>query len=201
MREADQPDILVQEVFELCRIEMPGLWVDLPFTDLDPPLGQPAPRAGIGLMVLIGHDDRLTGLHHLAESLRQHIGVLRGGGAKAQLLRRHVKDRGHAGAGFVHLLPTKAAGLIGAVGLHLSLGVEAMQPVDDLAAGVRPTGVLKESLPLKARLGEGGKLGADPFGINMHGAKVDRSAAKVKRPKKTATPKGRRHPCCKGCAG
>ena len=41
---------------------MPRLWIDLPFADFDPPLGQPTPWAGVGLMVLVGHDDRFTGL-------------------------------------------------------------------------------------------------------------------------------------------
>lgn len=124
MRKADQPDLLVQQIFKLGWIQMPRLWVDLPFTDLDPPLGQPPPWAGVGLMVLVGHDDRLTGLHHLAEGLCQHIGVLRGRGAKAQLCRCHAEDRSHAGAGLVHLLSAKAARLVGGVGLHLSLGVK-----------------------------------------------------------------------------
>ena len=50
--------------------------IDLPFPNLDPLVGQPPPDARIGLVVLIGHDNRPAGpAQPVPHGLGQHKGV------------------------------------------------------------------------------------------------------------------------------
>ena len=148
---------------------MAGRRVQFPLAHLDAALGQTAPGAGIGLVILIGDDDGLARLQHLPKGLRQHIGVLGGRGAKAQLIARNSEDRGHARAGLIHFLSAKARGGVVRIGLHFALGVEPGQPVDHLPAGITATGVFEKRLTCKGRFGKGRKLCADKVEIEGHG--------------------------------
>jgi hypothetical protein len=87
MREADERTLRIgEQPRQRVGVERPGLRVDLPFAHLDPLVGQPAPGAGIRLVVLIGDDDGLAGPAAIcADGLRQNIGVGAGGGAEGQL--------------------------------------------------------------------------------------------------------------------
>ena len=43
--------------------------VDLPFADLEPFVGKPPPGTRIGLVILVGDNDRIARLHPLPEGL------------------------------------------------------------------------------------------------------------------------------------
>ena len=62
---------------------MAGLLVDLPLADLDAALGELAPGAGIGLVVLVGDDDGVARLQPAGEGIGEHVGV--GGGRGAEM--------------------------------------------------------------------------------------------------------------------
>ena len=168
MRKAYQPHAVVQQPLQVRRVQRAGLGVDAPLAQLDAAFGQAAPGAAVGLMVLVGDDDGLARLHPLAKGLGQHIGVGRGRGAETDLVALDPHQRGQAAAGLVHLLAAQAAGVIGAVGLHLALVVEPRQPLDHRTAGVGTARVLEKRLPLERGFGNGRELRADEIDVE-HG--------------------------------
>ena len=84
---------------------MPALFVDAPFTHLYPARGQSSPRPGIGFVVLISHNNRVACLQHLPKGLREHIGVLRGGGPKAHFIICNAHKPRQTRPRLVHFLP------------------------------------------------------------------------------------------------
>ena len=182
MRESNKPDLAVRhQGRQACRIEMPGLGVDLPLADLDPLALKPPPEARIRLVILVGDDNRLTRFQPLADGIGEHKGVSRGRGAEAELILLDIQHRRQAGAGLVHLLACDARDLVGRVGLDLARSVEPGQPVDHRLAGVAAAGVLEKGLTLQAGLGERGELGADEVDIECHGGSFGAEEARKAR--------------------
>ena len=136
MRKTDEFDRPVQKLCQSSGVELAQLGVDMPFTHLDPAVSKAAPDAGIGLMILIGDDDRITRAEHRGKSLGQDIGVLACRGAEAQLIRLDIHQRGKAGLRLVHFLTASTRSRKEAIGLDLAFGVKAVQTVDHLSAGV-----------------------------------------------------------------
>ena len=168
MREADQPHLVVQQGLQIFGVQVPCVGVDLPLPHLETTVRQPPPRAGVGLMILVRHNDRIPGPHLLREGLRQHIGILGGGRPEGKLMRFHAQHGRQPPARLVHLFARKAARLVGGIGLHLALRVEPREPVDDLTTGERPARVLEKGLPLQGWLGEGGELVPHECAVEFH---------------------------------
>ena len=168
MRKTDEADVFIQEGLKIGGVQMTGLRVDRPFADLDPLVRQATPGAGVGFVVLIGDDDRLTRLHELTKRLRQNIGVLGCGGAKAQLFGGNPHYSGEAAARIVHFSARQLGGGIGRIGLDLAFDIVAIEPVDHRLAGVRAPRVFKEGLAPKAVGAECRELTADKVDIEGH---------------------------------
>ena len=90
-----------------------------------PHLGELAPGAGIGLVVLVGDDDGVAGLQPAGEGIAQHVGVGRGRGAEMDPVGGDVERLGHALEAEVHRLAGFARGRVEAVGLHLGGAVDS----------------------------------------------------------------------------
>ena len=126
-------------------------------------------------MVLVGDDDGIAGAEVFGEGAGEDVGVLRGRGAEGQLIAFHPEGGGQTVAGFVHLFTAEARGVIGAVGLHLALGVEAGQALDHRAAGVGAARIFEEGLTVEHGLLQGRELLADEVdvkgrqGLGRHG--------------------------------
>ena len=93
MGKTDKLDLIVEQLCQILQPQIAGFRVDCPFAHLDPLFGQPAPDAGVGLMVLICHDNRLSGLQPAAHSIGQHIGVGAGRRAKRQFMPGYAQHR------------------------------------------------------------------------------------------------------------
>ncbi|CAI8325551.1 MAG: Uncharacterised protein [Rhodospirillaceae bacterium] len=175
VREAHQLDPIVEQGAQASRVEQAALGVETPFAHFDTGGCQAAPGAGVGLVVLVGDDDGIAGAEVFSKGAGEDVGVLRGRGAEGKLIAFHPEGGGETVAGFVHLFTAKARGVIGAVGLHLTLGVEAGQSFDHRAAGVGAAGVLEEGLTVEHRLLQGRELLADEVdvkgrqGLGRHG--------------------------------
>ncbi len=153
MREGHQPHLAVgQQRLQPGGVEMAGLRVDLPFADLDPFVGEAAPGAGIGLVILVGDDDGgvLVAQPH-AGGVGEHEGVGRGRGAEGELLFGAIHQLREAGAGLVHLGTGGLGAGKGAVGLDLAFEIEAVEAVDHGAGGVGAAGVFEEGVGFARR--------------------------------------------------
>jgi len=169
MRETDQLYLVVKNGSKAIQFELAALWIDTPFTDFNPAIFKPPPRAAVRLMILICDNDRVAGRQGVGKGLRQDIGVLACRRAEAELVDLNIHQRCQTGARLVHLGTAGRARRIAAIGLDLALCIEAMKPVDHLTAGVRPACILKKSLALKRRFGEGRKLCPDKIDIKVCG--------------------------------
>ena len=165
VREANQPDPVVEQGAQSGRVEQAALRVEPPFAHLDPCGFQTAPGAGVGLVVLVGDDDGIPGAELFGEGAGEDVGVLRGRGAEGQLIAFHAEGGGQTVAGLVHLFTAETRGVVGAVGLHLALGVEAGQALDHRAAGVGTAGILEEGLAVEHGLLQGWELLADEVDV------------------------------------
>ena len=126
-----------EKLLKIGQIKAAGRRVKLPFAHLDPLIGQTPPDTRIGLMVLIGHHNRPIGAAQpLPHRLGQHIGVGTGRGAKADLFALDAHHRPKPRARLIHLGSACLRPRIRAIGLHLAVGVEPVQPVHHLRAGV-----------------------------------------------------------------
>ena len=125
--------------------------IDAPFAHLYSFGLQPPPGPGIGLVILIGHDDGVARLQPLAKCVGQNIGVLRRRRPEAHLVGVHPQHCGQPDTGLVHLLARHAAGVERSVGLHLAFAVEPLQPLGHKAAGITASGVFEEGLLLQSR--------------------------------------------------
>ena len=144
---------------------MTGLGVDLPFAHFDPRLRQPPPCAGIGFVVLICDDNRVTGFQPFAKGLCQNIDILRGRGTKGEFVCVHAKHAGKALAGFVHLVATDLTCRKGPVGLHFAFAVEALKAFGHKTAGIRTAGAFKKRLIGQRGLFESGEKRANESGV------------------------------------
>jgi len=71
------PRAFVQQLIEVCWIQLGSFRVYLPLADHHTFRFQPAPGANIGFMVLVGNNDFITGFEVRSQSLRYDIGILR----------------------------------------------------------------------------------------------------------------------------
>ena len=175
VREAHQPDPFVEKGAQAGRVEQAALGVETPFAHFDAGGFEAAPGTGVGLVILVGDDDGITGAEVFGKGVGEDVGVLRGRGAKGQLIAFHAEGGGQTVAGFVHLFTAETRGVVGAVGLHLALGVEAGQAFDHRAAGVGAARVFEEGLAVEHGLLQGRELLADEvdvkglLGLGRHG--------------------------------
>ena len=168
MREADQFDLPVdQKVLQFGGVQMTGLSVNLPFSDLEPFVGQTAPRAGICLVILIGYNDCIARRQMLPERLRQNVSILRGRGAKGQLVRIDAHHGCQTRTRLVHFVTRQPGCLVRRIRLHFALRIIAGQAVNHGFAGIRPTSVLEKRLPLQAWFRERGKLRTYPIDVQF----------------------------------
>ena len=132
-----------EQGLEVGDVEHPRHRVDLPLLDGDAGLGQTAPRADVGLVVLVGDDDLVALAHPGPERMAEHIGVLGGRRAEVDLAGRAVEGGRQTSLRLVHGV---AGGLRWAevpVRLDLGRGEEVAEPVDHLARHVAAAGVLE----------------------------------------------------------
>jgi hypothetical protein len=127
---------------------------------------QPPPHAVVGFVILVRDDDLVARLQEPTERLREHVGVLRGGGTEVHFLGAHVQVLGEPDVRGVHPLPGLARCRIGIVRLHLESAVVFVQAIDHRAAGVGAAGVLEEAEPRERRLGECGELSTNEIEID-----------------------------------
>ncbi len=164
MREGDQRHLPVrQQLAQGFGIEM-AVRVHAPLADLDPVGGEPAPGPRVGLVVLIGHDDRAAARTRgdpLANRVRQHVDVRGGRGSEGELVGVEPQHRREPPAGLIHLLAARGRDRIGHVGLYFALPVEAMQAPDHVPAGIGPPGAFEEGRIAQRRFLEGRELRAD----------------------------------------
>ena len=52
--------------------------------------------------------------------------------------------------------------------MHLALGIEPREPVDDLTSGERPACILEKGLPLQGWFGKGGELVPHECAVKFH---------------------------------
>ncbi len=149
MREHHKRHIPLQELGKVIKVQLAHLGINPPLKDIDAILSQPPPRAAIGLVVLIGHNNALARLDPFAHRLCQHIGILRGRGPKRHLMRGNPQHFRQTPARLVHLLATQARRRIGRIGLHFAFGVKPTQAVNHLSAGIGPASVFKKGLSLQ----------------------------------------------------
>ena len=158
MRETDQLYLVVENGGKAVQFELAALRIDAPFADFHPAIFKPPPRTAVRLMILICDNHRVAGRQGVGKGLRQDIGVLACRRAEAELVGLDIHQRCQPCARIIHLGTAGRARRIAAIGLDLALCIEAMEPVDNLTAGVRPARILKKSLPLKRGFGEGREL-------------------------------------------
>ncbi len=102
MREGDKPDLVVKQVVERFERQMAGRVVDLPLADFGAHGLKPPPGTGVGLVILIGDDDRIPRLQPAGECLAEHIGVVRSRRADMHPVHRHVERFGETGIAQIH---------------------------------------------------------------------------------------------------
>ena len=76
VRKGQQPRARSDQPFELGDVQPAAVRVDAPFAHRDAVSGEPAPRAAVGFVILVGDDHLVARLQEGAEGLRQHVGVL-----------------------------------------------------------------------------------------------------------------------------
>ena len=163
MRKTDQRDGVIQHRGQIVGIQASRGRIDRPFANAHPVFRQSTPGAGIGLVILIGDDDRLAGPDPAPHRLGQNIGVLRSRRPERHLVPFHTQHLRKPRPRLVHLLAPQTRRLIGRVGLHLAVAIEPGQPVDDLPAGLGPARNLDKRLALKCLGGKSWKLLPYPF--------------------------------------
>ena len=149
MTSTEQPRAVSQQPLELRNIEHPRFPIDAPLLDRNSVRGQFPPGAAVGFVILIADDNLVTRLQQLAESLGEHIGVLRGRRPEMDFVGGHAEVFGHARTSGIHPLAGLCGGCVGVVRLYLQSLVILVEAVDDRPAGVGAAGILEERLILE----------------------------------------------------
>ena len=169
VREAHGADLAVEQLVERGGIEMAGDRVDLPLADDDAAIGQPAPGAAIGLVILVGDDHCVARLQPAGEGVAEGIGVAGGGRAEMDPVHADIERLRHPAMRQVHGRAGLTRSRIEAVGLHLVGAIVMLEPTEHLLAGIGAAGILEEGPAIEARLAERRKLGADQVGVEGQG--------------------------------
>jgi hypothetical protein len=140
---------------------VPGLLVDLPLAHFDAARAELAPGAGIGLVVLVGDDDGVAGLHPAFERMAQRVGIGGRRGAEMHPVDGDIECLRHALVGEVDGLSGFARGRVEAIGLDIGGPEILLHAVENGRAGVGAAGILEERHVLEIGLPEGGELSAD----------------------------------------
>ena len=144
MRKTHKTNFVIKQIFQTLGVKAARLFIDAPFTHINPCLSQTTPRAGICLMILIGHYNCFARAQHLTERLRQNISILGCGGPETKLILLNTHPRRQPLTRLVHFLSAQFRGARRPIGLHFALTIKTVQPVYDWRTGIRTARIFKK---------------------------------------------------------
>ena len=119
--ETDQPGPVADQRFEILDSQLASLRIDPPLLDHRAELRQPPPAADIGLMILVGNDNLVTGFEQGPDRLGQDVEIHCRRRAQRQLVQVAVQHAGHGLVTGFHGFTGLDGSLEGAVGLNLGI--------------------------------------------------------------------------------
>ena len=144
MSETDQLRPIVQKRFQILDLKIVGIGVHAPFANYRAGGFQPAPRAVVGLVVLVGDDNFVAGLQQWRQRVRQDVDIAGRRRPDDNFVKVGIDQGRQHRATFLDAHLPRVRGFVTFTGLHLAVGREIGKALGDLLRHQRAARVFQK---------------------------------------------------------